>query len=171
MRPLLCGLAALLLGACRGGAAARQEPSAGPDSGGGDSGSQDPPRLLENGPQELVFGGLTRSFRLYRPAAAPDGAPLVFALHGYGGNAAGFQGWIGLDAIADREGFVVVYPQGSADAWDSNYWEVGYAFHDGSVDDVGSRCRGQQVDAMCAEERDDNVHRVCEDPVIRMGCP
>jgi len=42
-----------------------------------------------------------------RPAA------LVLAFHGGGGNASSFKGYAGLDALADREGFVVVYPDGS----------------------------------------------------------
>jgi len=39
--------------------------------------------------------------------------PVVVAFHGGGGNASGFKGYAGLDAVADREGFVVVYPDGS----------------------------------------------------------
>ncbi|HTO13406.1 MAG TPA: alpha/beta fold hydrolase [Candidatus Binatia bacterium] len=39
--------------------------------------------------------------------------PIVVAFHGGGGNATGFQKYAGLDAIADREGFVVVYPDGT----------------------------------------------------------
>jgi len=39
--------------------------------------------------------------------------PVLFAFHGGGGNAAGFQDYAGLDAPADARGFVVVYPNGS----------------------------------------------------------
>ena len=39
--------------------------------------------------------------------------PVLLAFHGGGGSAQGFQKYAGLDAVADREGFVVVYPDGS----------------------------------------------------------
>jgi polyhydroxybutyrate depolymerase len=96
-----------------------------------------PPFALPVGAGTLEHDGLTREYILYRPDALPAGAPLVVVLHGYGGTAAGIQGYSGLDQIAAREGFAVVYPQGTRDAWSSTYWEVGYAFHDQSVDDVG----------------------------------
>jgi polyhydroxybutyrate depolymerase len=39
--------------------------------------------------------------------------PVVIAFHGGGGNARGYQAYAGLDAVADREGFLVVYPNGT----------------------------------------------------------
>ena len=42
-----------------------------------------------------------------------------------------------MNAVAEREGFAVAYPQGTRDQWSYNYWEVGYAFHPQNVDDVG----------------------------------
>ncbi|MEX2205699.1 MAG: PHB depolymerase family esterase, partial [Myxococcota bacterium] len=45
------------------------------------------------------------------PTRAP--LPLLFAFHGGGGNASGFQAYAGLDAPADARGFAVVYPNGS----------------------------------------------------------
>lgn len=109
------------------------------DGGGtsGDGGSAAPARTLGNGEHLLVHDGLDRLFRLYVPAGLPVGAPLVVAMDGYGGSAAGMQRYAGLDAVADREGFAVIYPQGMNDAYGYHYWEVGYAFHDGTVDDVG----------------------------------
>ncbi len=103
----------------------------------GDTGDTIPPRTLESGEHSLEHDGLQRRFVLHRPEDLPVGAPLVVVLHGYGGTAAGIQAYAGMDAVADREGFAVVYPQGMRDAWNQPYWEVGYAFHDGEVDDVG----------------------------------
>jgi hypothetical protein len=37
----------------------------------------------------------------------------VLAFHGGGGEAQGFKGYAGLDTVADREGFIVVYPNGT----------------------------------------------------------
>ena len=64
----------------------------------------------------LPYKRLSRSYVLHLPPAAAEAAPLplVIALHGGGGTAAGFQAYAGLDAVADREGFAVVYPSGTA---------------------------------------------------------
>ncbi|MFT5584205.1 MAG: polyhydroxybutyrate depolymerase [Cognaticolwellia sp.] len=95
------------------------------------------PRTLEPGSHTLESDGLERSFELYYPENLPENAALVLAFHGYGGSATGLQGYSGLDAVAEREGFVVAYPQGVTDRSGNPYWEVGYAFHNGEVDDVG----------------------------------
>ena len=61
--------------------------------------------------------------------------------HGGGGNASGFKAYAGLDALADGEGFVVVYPAGSGRlgrrrlTWNAGGC-CGYAAAQ-SVDDVG----------------------------------
>ena len=59
-----------------------------------------------------------RTFIVHVPPAAAGGAPLpvLLAFHGGGGNGSGFQKYAGLDAIADREGVVVVYPDGTGRA-------------------------------------------------------
>ena len=47
-------------------------------------------------------------------------APLVIALHASGGRPAGFEATSGLDAVADRHGFVVAYlgsPEPTSPAW------------------------------------------------------
>jgi polyhydroxybutyrate depolymerase len=65
--------------------------------------------------ETLTVGGLQRSFRVHVPAsvAVRGGLPVVVALHGAGGNGAQFEQQSQLSAAADREGFVVVYPDGS----------------------------------------------------------
>ena len=64
----------------------------------------------------LVHGGRTRSYRVHIPPSYQEGHPmaLVFALHGYGNTAAGFEKTLGFNRIADREGFIVVYPNAVA---------------------------------------------------------
>jgi polyhydroxybutyrate depolymerase len=65
----------------------------------------------------------------------------MLAFHGGGGEAAGFQGYAGLDAVADREGFIVAYPFGSGPlprrllTWNAGEC-CGYAMNN-NVDDVG----------------------------------
>jgi len=66
---------------------------------------------------------------------------LVFALHGYSNTAASFEKRIGFNRIADREGFIVVYPNAVAfgpkqkQLWNGGgIYEIWWA---GQVDDVG----------------------------------
>ncbi len=65
---------------------------------------------------ELPHDGLVREYRLHLPAGH-DGStpmPLWLHVHGYTGSATGSDGWTGLSALADREGFAVAYPQGTS---------------------------------------------------------
>jgi polyhydroxybutyrate depolymerase len=62
----------------------------------------------------LRHGGRARSYILHVPAREGDRErPLVLAFHGGGGNASGFRDYAGLNAVADREGFIVAYPNGT----------------------------------------------------------
>ena len=65
--------------------------------------------------RSLTVDGLTRTYIAHVPPRVSEGRPLplVLAFHGGGGNGSGFKAYAGLDALADREGFVVVYPDGS----------------------------------------------------------
>ena len=67
--------------------------------------------------QYLIFehNGLDREYLLHIPDQLEPNAPLVFALHGYTGDASGLKNYIGMDAIADEFGFVVCYPNGTSD--------------------------------------------------------
>jgi polyhydroxybutyrate depolymerase len=136
--------------ACASGSV--EKPSAGADSGmsaptepvdsgdateTGDAGPVAPPRTLGSGVHTLEYDGQERSFHLHVPDGVEVGAPLLLALHGYSSSGATLQEYSGFDALADANGFVVVYPSGTRDRWGDRYWEVGYDFHDGSVDDVG----------------------------------
>jgi polyhydroxybutyrate depolymerase len=63
----------------------------------------------------LQVGSRERTFLVHLPPGFAERAalPVLLAFHGGGGSAQGFQEYAGLDAIADREGFVVVYPDGT----------------------------------------------------------
>jgi polyhydroxybutyrate depolymerase len=92
----------------------------------------------------LEHGGRTRRAIVHVPPAATGGdpLPLVLAFHGGGGEAAGFQAYAGLDAVADREGFLVVYPYGLGLlprrllTWHSGTGCCGFA-RNREIDDVG----------------------------------
>lgn len=62
----------------------------------------------------LAHGGRTRSYLLHvPPQAAQRPLPVLIAFHGGGGNAEGYRRYAGLDAVATREGFIVIYPNGT----------------------------------------------------------
>ena len=72
------------------------------------------------GYESIVIHGYVRTFMRYTPNAvlvAGKRSPVVFALHGAMSTADKIQGYLGLNAVADREGFVVVYPQGDNNRW------------------------------------------------------
>ncbi|GAB4504230.1 MAG: PHB depolymerase family esterase [Anaerolineales bacterium] len=63
----------------------------------------------------LSVGGLERSYRLHVPSSFSLERPsaLVLAFHGGGGNADNMVRLTGFDALAEQEGFLVVYPNGT----------------------------------------------------------
>ena len=73
-------------------------------------------------PTEQTFkhAGVTRSYLAYAPSASPArGAhrPVLIVLHGGGGNARQIMRFARFNPIAEREGFVVLYPQGLQHSW------------------------------------------------------
>ncbi len=68
---------------------------------------------------KMMVGALERTYIVHLPADydAHAAAPLVFALHGGGGTAAKMDKLTGFNAVSDREGFLVVYPQGLGRHW------------------------------------------------------
>jgi polyhydroxybutyrate depolymerase len=91
----------------------------------------------------LSVDGRDRTYLLHLPPAydGKHSLPLVIVLHGGGGNAPGAVKMTGFSQKADKEGFVVVYPNGSGRlktrllTWNSGNC-CGYAL-DSNVDDVG----------------------------------
>ena len=62
----------------------------------------------------IRHGGRRRTYLVHVPPGAPPSPmPVVMAFHGGGGNASGFQRYAELDRVADRERFLVVYPNGT----------------------------------------------------------
>jgi polyhydroxybutyrate depolymerase len=99
---------------------------------------------LRPGNQEFDFehAGRERSYRVHAPRAlGTRPAPVVLSFHGGGGHAEAQQDYSRLDAVADREGFLAVYPNGSGRhakrllTWNAGAC-CGYAQRRG-VDDVG----------------------------------
>ena len=90
----------------------------------------------------FVFGGLRRTFLIHVPPlqGPHQPVPLVLALHGGGGNARRMvnltQG--GFNRLADRDGFIVVYPDGVRHVW--NDGRESLSPDQKEIDDVGFLC-------------------------------
>jgi polyhydroxybutyrate depolymerase len=79
--------------------------------------------------------GQTRKYIIYLPDNLPENAPLVFVLHGYGGNGFNMMKHIGMNRIADENGFAVCYPLGSLDFKDTTHWNARLEISE--TDDIG----------------------------------
>jgi polyhydroxybutyrate depolymerase len=76
-----------------------------------------------------------RTAIVHHPSGRFHDTPLVVVLHGAYGSAAQTRASFGWDGLADREGFVVAYPDGR-----NHFWNAGYCCgppHAQNVDDVG----------------------------------
>lgn len=92
--------------------------------------------------QKLMHDGKERTFRLTVPEASGDKAlPLVIGLHYYPGSGRGFENLTGFSVLAEREGFLIAYPDGLNDAFNAlmccgNEDDVG--FIRAMIDKIGS---------------------------------
>lgn len=87
---------------------------------------------------ELASGGRTRRYLLHVPPSGASQAnrPLVISLHGAGGSAAYMAKRTGFSALADREGFVVAYPDGIDHRWNDGH-DPDSPLAKSGIDDVG----------------------------------
>lgn len=97
------------------------------------------------GNHEIVLrhDGRRRTYLVHVPPGAQAAPlPVLLAFHGGGGNTAGFQQYAELDRVADRERFLVVYPNGTGPlpsrllTWNAGDGCCGYALKN-NTDDVG----------------------------------
>ena len=83
----------------------------------------------------FMYNGVLRDYIVYKPTVN-DGTkkvPLVLNLHGYTSYASQQQAYSEFDKVADTANFIVVYPNGIANSWNSG-WNVPY---NSGTDDVG----------------------------------
>jgi len=95
----------------------------------------------------LSAGEIRRTYRVHLPTAyTPDTATaVVLAFHGHGGDSAVMEGMTDFSALADRESFIAVYPQGLAGRDGRPFWaDIGTI--DLGIDDV--RFVGDLLDAL-----------------------
>lgn len=67
----------------------------------------------------IVIGDLTRTYHVHLPPSYRQSqpTPVVLAFHGGTGVGSRMPGLTGLNDAADREGFIVVYPEGIDRHW------------------------------------------------------
>ncbi len=88
--------------------------------------------------RRLVVGGVTRTYLLHAGGTARPGRPLVFVLHGLGGDGAEIE-WRTkgtFDKLADHDGAVIIYPDALGDP---HRWNEGGQAPPGAAppDDLG----------------------------------
>jgi polyhydroxybutyrate depolymerase len=98
------------------------------------------PAALQAAPPPLTLpvDGTEREYLLHAPSTLPAdrSSPLVFVFHGGRGTAAGMMALSRFNAVADREGLLVVYPQGIDGGWnDGRNTNVSQAHRD-NVNDL-----------------------------------
>jgi polyhydroxybutyrate depolymerase len=94
---------------------------------------------VESRCESLQSGGRTRTYRIYIPQRLANPAPLVFDLHGGGGSGSAQERITkgGFNRIADREGIIVVYPDGVGRNWNDGRTDVNSRAFKDDIDDVG----------------------------------
>src|SRR6185503_5176488 len=87
----------------------------------------------------LEHGGRTRSWIAYVPAQPEEHPALVIVLHGSMGSGERARVAFGydFDLLADRHGFIAVYPQGFEGHWNDIKAKGPFAAKRENVDDVG----------------------------------
>ena len=108
----------------------------------------------------LLHDGLTREYFVFEPSSYEEQGtnPLLVFMHGYGGSATGTETEVtqGLNAYAERHGYVVVYPQSTwfmAEPGTPEQWEVSSWNHISDGFDRGP------------------AGPICSDDVISTACP
>ncbi len=71
--------------------------------------------------RNFFVGGEKRTYRVYFPSSLQAGrVPVVIALHGAAQTAAEFEKDFGINALAERDQFIAVYPEGQNRVWDDD---------------------------------------------------
>ena len=87
----------------------------------------------------LEHGGHQRSWLAYIPAAKSPSPALVLVMHGSLGDGEQMREATryGFDVLAERQGFIAVYPDGYARHWNDCRGGADYAANRENIDDVG----------------------------------
>ena len=85
----------------------------------------------------VIHEGLERDYIVHVPPNINQDSPLVVVIHGFTSSAENIMTYSNMNDIANREGFIAVYPQGTVGSDGNTFFNVGYDFHsDSTVNDV-----------------------------------
>jgi polyhydroxybutyrate depolymerase len=87
----------------------------------------------------IIYGGLKRTYSVHISSSYDQNktTPLVIVLHGGGGTGKGMVKLTGFNAVADKESFIVVYPDGFEKHWNDGRGVQRYRTQIENIDDVG----------------------------------
>lgn len=87
---------------------------------------------------EADSGGYQRTYRVHVPAGhrQEEPIPLVVVLHGAFSTATEMEKHTGFSALADREGFAVVYPEGIGILGFLQHWNAGHCCGKAAADEI-----------------------------------
>ena len=86
----------------------------------------------------FTHNGVLREYYVYTPSSytPSSNSPLLFVFHGYGSSATNILYYSNFQELAEQDGYILVYPQGSllngVTHWNVGGWTIG-----STVDDVG----------------------------------
>lgn len=128
---LILGAAAPVLGAGSVDAVASAQSIKGAKFAGGELGRTE-------GAHRIRVGDKERTFSYYVPKAMGSRPALIVALHGGVGSGERLRGFIGnsLEALADRYGFIIAYPDGFEGHWNGCRRAAQFSANRQGIDDV-----------------------------------
>ena len=86
--------------------------------------------------KNITVDGLTRKYLVHAPSGAREPMPVVFILHGGGSGAWQMELYSNFNRVADREGFLAVYPSGVDGNWNDGRGVEGLRAQKEKIDDV-----------------------------------
>jgi polyhydroxybutyrate depolymerase len=99
--------------------------------------------------RSMVVDGRRRSYLVHAPSRRDGRLPVVLVFHGGGSTALAMERESGFSALADREGFIAVYPEGVGQSWNDGRGEGSTPAVREGVDDA--RFVARLLDALEAE--------------------
>jgi len=85
----------------------------------------------------IEHDNIDREFYVYIGSAYQNNSPILFSLHGYTSRGLWNMNYTGFQSIADDDGFIVIYPQGTLlPATGQTHWNVGGWTTSSQTDDV-----------------------------------
>ncbi|MBN1375375.1 MAG: hypothetical protein JXA01_04400 [Dehalococcoidia bacterium] len=95
--------------------------------------------LQNNYTDKILVEGLQRSYLIHLPVSYDRNRswPLVIALHGGGGTGRTMDALTDFNALADKKGFIVVYPEGFEHHWNDGRDNSNIIAQAKNIDDVG----------------------------------